>query len=304
MRVSDTIIAFHYTPAETNREASLLASNLAQWGDRFRYMLHWVFEIESDNPQAKSVSTFPKNQETFFVHTTPNISQFPLAAKVIAAAEAETLAEQAGAPLLIWLDPDTLFIHEPLELLLTETQKAALTPVQLRNISSIFSEPMNEYWDAVYTECGVSKQNIYSLETSADQQLIRAHFNAGLISVKPQLGLLRKWRDNFLKCFTNPVIESFYDVDIRYKFFIHQAVLAATLLANTSKDEIKLLPSTYNFPVFLLNKMDPSLHPSRLNELVTMRYDDFDHPNWPFLLPVEEPFKSWLSDAVDRASKA
>ena len=297
MKISDSILAFHYDPGETTREASLLTENLMRWGGRFRFFLHWVFETPSKVGQRKPL----KSLSDFSVFTPDipmNIRSFPLAAKIFAAAEAESLAEQAGAPLLIWLDPDSLIIHEPLDLLLKSNENIAISPVHLKNISCLVEQPLDEYWKTIYSHFNLKEGELFHITSMIDQKEIYPHFNAGLISVKPQLGILRQWKENFLSLYDTEKMKVFYETDRRCKLYIHQAVLAATILVLCKQAEIKLLPQTYNYPLHVASQQAAEQKPAVINDLITARYDDFSDPEWISALPCREPFKSWLNDAV------
>jgi hypothetical protein len=296
---SDTVIAFYYQPGVTTHEASLLAKNLVRFSGHFNECLHWIFELPAIQPGAAIVPSNPN-----FIRFTPTIpaeaADFPYANKVFIAAEAELLADEALAPQLVWMDTDTLVIKEPQALILNEGVKIAVPPVHNQNISSRMDQATDGYWQLIFSQCHVSKSHVFQMTTVVDKVQIRPHFNAGLISVNPQAGILRRWRDNFAALYQDPRMQEFYQQDNRYKVFLHQAVLAATILNLCKRNEIKLLPNEYNFPLHLISRMDEKDKPGALNDLVTVRYDDLDDAGWPTVLPVKEPFKSWLIDALQK----
>lgn len=294
---SDTVIAFYYQPGVNTREASMLAKNLVRFSGHFNECLHWIFEL----PAAQAVADIIASTPNFirFVPTIPEeVGDFPLAKKVFIAAEAEMLAEEALAPQLVWMDTDTLVLKEPQALILKEHVKIAIAPVHIQNISSRMDQAADGFWQLIFSHCHVSKNHVFSMYTVVDKIQIRPHFNAGLISANPQAGILRKWRDNFASLYQDSRMQEFYQQDKRYKTYLHQAVLAATILNLCKRDEIKILPNEYNFPLHLIERMDEQSRPAFLNELVTARYDDLDETGWQTALPVKEPFKSWLSAAL------
>lgn len=299
--MNNPIIAFHYSPGESNSEARLLVNNLLQWGGRFKKFPHLVFEIRDKYSRNNSVR-FPSDYELIELRMPDEVVNFPFAAKVFASAEAEARAESMQASELVWLDPDTLFIQEPVDLLLKPGEKIAIAPVHLQNISSLAEKPIDEFWKKVYGHCQLAEDQIYDVTSIVDQKKLRAHFNAGLIAVNPQAGILRRWRDKFESLYRNPCMEILYQTDIRYKVFVHQAILSATILQTCTRAEMKLLSPVYNFPLHLLNKMQTQSQPTRLDQLVTVRYDDFKIPGWSSLLPAGEPLRSWLANAVLKAS--
>ncbi|PKN97913.1 MAG: hypothetical protein CVU42_14310 [Chloroflexi bacterium HGW-Chloroflexi-4] len=296
---SDTVIAFYYQPGVTTREASLLAKNLMRFSGHFNECLHWIFELPASEAGAEIVPASPT-----FIRFTPTLPEeaaaFPFANKVFIAAEAELLADEALAPQLVWMDTDTLVMKEPQALILKKGVKIAIPPVHIQNISSRMDQAADGYWQLIYSHCRVSKSHVFQMSTLVDKVQIRPHFNAGLIAVNPQAGILRKWRDNFAGLYQDARMTEFFEQDKRYKLYLHQAVLAATIINLCKKGEIKLLPNEYNFPLHLINRMDEQYKPAWLNELVTARYDDFDGPDWRTALPAKEPYKSWLTDALQK----
>jgi hypothetical protein len=296
---SDTVIAFCYQPGKTTREAALLSKNLVRFSGHFNECLHWIFELPTSQKEADIIPSNPN-----FIRFTPTIpvevADFPFAKKVFIAAEAEMLADEALAPQLVWMDTDTLVMKEPQALILKEGVKIAIPPVHLQNISSRMDQSADGFWQLIYSHCHVSKNHVFAMNTVVDKVQIRPHFNSGLISVNPPAGILRKWRDNFAGLYQDSRMQEFYQQDERYKVYLHQAVLAGTILNLCKRDEIKLLPNEYNFPLHLLEQMDEQNRPGYLNELVTARYDDLDEAGWQTAMPVKEPYKSWLTDALQK----
>lgn len=294
---NNCIIASHYCPGESNCEAALLSRNLLQWGDWIRNSPHWIFELNERNSKEPGILALP-GIEKITVEITKEILDTPFAAKVIAAAEAESRAELLHIRELIWVDPDTLFIQDPAALSLEAGEKIILTPVHVQNIGSAIIDPPDKFWKLVYSHCHVNSNETFQVTSMIDQVKIRAYFNAGLISVDPHTGILRRWRDNFLSLLQNPVLETFCQSDFRYKVFIHQAIFSATILETCRRDEIRLLLSEYNFPLHLVNRIAVQDRPACLENLVTVRYDDFNEPGWSTILPTSEPLRTWLSNAI------
>jgi hypothetical protein len=300
---SDTVIAFYYQPGENTREAKLLAKNLVRFSGHFNECLHWMFELPSSDAKAEIVADNPN-----FIRFTPslpaNLGDFPFANKVFIAAEAEKLAAEALAPQLVWMDTDTLVMKEPLALILKANEKIAITPVHLQNISSRMDQAADGFWQLIYSHCHVSKSRVFSMASLVDKVQIRPHFNAGLISVNPQVGILRQWRDNFAALYQDPRMQEFYEQDKRYQLYLHQAVLAATILNVCERKEIKILPNEYNFPLHLIEQMVTEDKPAWLNDLVTARYDDLEDGSWQTALPIKDPYKSWLKDTLRNIKQA
>ena len=116
-----------------------------------------------------------------------------------------------------------------------------------------------------------------------------------LLLVRPERGLLGRWADNLLRLFQAPHYEPFFEKSALYRIFIHQAILAGTVLAALAPDESVQLPHTVSYPLHMHQDYPPGRRPATVNELTTCRYDLLaGEQDWQSLLPVEEPLRSWL----------
>lgn len=220
--------------------------------------------------------------------------KFPFGGKIYAAAAAESLAV-TQADILVWMDSDTLFADVPYEMLLRENVSFGYRPVMLKNISSLYDEPVNAFWDFIYEHCGTPKERIFPMLTTVDKVQIRPHFNAGIISVRPEKKLLQTWRDNFERIYQQPELISCYQEHVLYRIFVHQTILAATLLTLLHKDEMQDLGPHVNIPMFL------ETEPNIARQVVTLRYDEFEFfetPDWEKKIVLNEFLKDWLSAQV------
>lgn len=221
---------------------------------------------------------------------------FPFAAKVWGSAAAE---EQAAGQFdeLIWLDGDTLILQEPAGLCLEKGKALACCPVHIANIGLGWGDTLNGFWGQVYRACGVTPERVFPVETAVEGRRIRAYFNAGLLGLRPELGLLCAWRDRFLSFFLQPEFTAYYERNPIYRIFIHQAFLAGAVLNLIAPGQIKLLPPVYNFPLHLADRLPSEKLPARLNDLVTCRYDEMTElveGAWRKLVVVEEPLRTFL----------
>lgn len=227
--------------------------------------------------------------------------QFPYAAKVAAAAAAEEYAAHKTR-LMIWLDSDTVFVREPKEFHLHPTKSLGYRPVMLQNIGLAPDAALDEFWQFIYTGCGTPAERIFPLFTTMDTTPIRAQFNAGLLVVRPERQLLRRWQENFTRLYREPVLTDFYKQHVRYAVFVHQAVLAATLLSELTIAEMQDLGPRLNFPIFLAPEHPHGTRPVALNDVVSFRYDHFDYfknPSWKQAVPIHPPLLQWLEGVFE-----
>ena len=295
------VFAFLVEPGPYEIGAILLADSIRTYGGGFAgapiwVMVPWSVENLSGATRERlaelGVRLVP-------VETDAEAKDFPFAVKVAASAKVEK--EAAGKyEVLALLNHDTLVLQEPKDLLLTESCALACVPVHHKLIGSAFDEPLDEFWTLVYEKCSVPADRVFPMVTPVDGVAIKPYFNAGLLAVRPERGLLRAWRDNFFGHYRDEDIAKFYERDQRYTIFIHQAILAGTMLSELTRDEISVLPPSYNYPLHLHGATASEKRAAVLNDLVTCR---FDHPvyliefaNWRETLAIEEPLKSWLAD--------
>jgi hypothetical protein len=130
---------------------------------------------------------------------------------------------------------------------------------------------------------------------SVDEKRIRPYFNAGMLVVRPERHLLRTWAENFNSIFLLTQFEPFYEQDILYRIFIHQAILAGTILEICDQEELQKLPHLINYPLHMHSSYPPDRRPGRMNDMITVRYDTlFQVPVWDTDLLIDEPLNSWL----------
>lgn len=224
----------------------------------------------------------------------PAVLAFPFGTKVIAAAAAESHAtSQAG--LLVWMDSDSIVIREPGALLIDENKALGYRPVDHTLIASRYADPLDDFWRLIYHECAVSDQSIFPMTTSVDRVQIRPYFNAGMLVVRPENGLLVQWANSFARLFLQPAFSVIFKQNQLYKIFFHQAVLAGIILSTLPHKAMQMLPYRVNYPLHMTASYPVEYRPTTMNELITCRYDiAFEEDEWPETIMIEEPLKSWL----------
>jgi hypothetical protein len=173
-------------------------------------------------------------------------------------------------------------------------------PVHIANIGSRFDEPVDAFWSAIYRACGTPERALFSIETCVERAKIRPYVNAGCLVVRPEKGLLRAWSRRFFELYRTPPLQAFYEKDERYAIFVHQAVLAGTLLATIDSSRTYELPEFADYPRHLHAEYGKARRPRRLNDLITCRYEEsFPVNRWESdLLPVEEPLRGCIREQL------
>ena len=287
---------------EDERESRILAESIRKFGGDDSSCPIWVMLPNGQISEAARRALLALDAQVFPFEIDPAVLEFPFAGKVLAAAEAEVLAGDQTAS-LVWMDSDTILVGDATDLLLKEGISLAYRPVMVTLISSLYDQPVDAFWEQVYRYCSVPPERAFATTTVIDEKKIRAYFNAGLLAVRPDKGLLRAWRDNFIRLYLQADFQKFYQEHDLYRIFAHQAILAGTALSQLERGEFYELSSKYNFPIHLIDKLPTERRPKRLNDLVTCRYDVFERlasPEWRNSIRVEEPLLGWLDDQLSQ----
>jgi hypothetical protein len=213
--------------------------------------------------------------ELFSFQAPPEKLAYPFAAKIIAAARAEE--ELAGkTDILAWMDPDTVVWREPRDFLLDKKIALGYRPVQHQLIGSSFDQQPDDFWSRVYSILDVKPESLFPMVTPVDRKSIRPYFNAGLLVLRPERGVLRKWLEAFNLVSADPVLQNMCRQDQRKLVFLHQAALAGAVLTSLGREEMTELPDAYNYPLNLHDQIPAERRLTTLDGLMTLRYDEGD----------------------------
>ena len=230
--------------------------------------------------------------------------EVPFAGKVFAAARAETAARGA-ASILAWMDEDTVVLGEPLALALVQGKSLGYRPVMHQNIGSLYSEKPDAFWRRVYEKLSIAESAVFPMKTVADGKTLRPYFNAGLLAVRPERGILNAWAEAFSTLYGDPVLAEICKKDERARTFLHQAALSGAIMKRLGKNEMALLPDGYNYPMFFKEMYGADKAFDTLDGVVTLRYDVyFRNPasNWSAKLKGPAETVSWLEKHLGRGS--
>lgn len=296
------IFAFMQAYGGDERESLLLARSLRAFGGELADRPLWLMmpeEVEQLSASAHRVLADLGVDVCRFVLPEDSLA-FPFGGKVHAAAAAEERASGA-ADVLVWMDSDTVFAGTPGDVRIESGVALGYRPVMLKNISSPCDEPPDAFWRFVYEGCGTPAGRAFPMTTTVDGARIRAQFNAGILCVRPGIGLLRAWRDRFEQLFREPPLAPFYEAHELYRIFVHQAILSATLLARLGEAERRDLGPRVNFPMFL------GAPPEGARHAVTLRYDafeEFEDAGWRAKVVLARPFEEWLRAQLEAPARS
>ena len=297
--VKDLIFAFLLGSGKGEADALRLTRSIRTFGGEYCFNPIWLLsrQSEEDISEATRQELYSSGARLITYELDPTEGHFPFADYVAAAGIAEGLA-QGETSCLVLMASDTLVLNEPSLFQLPAGKSFGGCPVHLKLLGSGTDEPVDDFWRLIYQHCQVDTERIFAIQTLVDEQNVRAYFNAGLLVVRPERGLLRGWQADFERIYPLPEFDPFYQQSELYAIFMHQAVLVGNLLSSLREDEIQQLPFEVNYPLHLHSRIAEPRRPSSLGQLITCRYEDysetFSNPNVRDLLEMDKPLKTWL----------
>jgi hypothetical protein len=288
-RMKDVVFALM---PDSEGRARVLVRSLRTFGGALADRPVWV--MVSAEPAASEALSGEPGVELMSFDADPDARAFPFGMKANAAAAAEQRAEGQTAR-LVWLDVDTLFLHEPGALLIPADKRLGYCPVHHRLIGSLYDAPPDAFWSLMYEACGVPAERVFPMRTIIGAETIRPYINAGLMVVRPEAGLLRAWWARFAALYRDPRCEAFYQQHALYRIFVHQTILAAGMLAELAPGKMIELPRTFNYPLHLY--ADDPHPPAALDDLITCRYESiFLEPGWAARFPISGALRAWIAE--------
>jgi hypothetical protein len=273
--MNEIVFATIIYPTESSEaNATLLAASIRARAGALSQARIWCY-----SPQyGKEISTATRTRlHQLNVELRPfdidrGVLRFFFTAGITAASLAEAEAGDQ-AEFLAWVDSNTIVLQEPGDFLLQDDKSLGFRPVHHTLVGSRYDEPLDPFWRLVYGCCGVPEDHVFPMTAHVDGVRIRPYYNAGLLIVRPEKGLLQAWYDRFFRVYQSPEFQEFYEQDGRYPIFAHQAILTGVLLSALAPDEVQELPPTYNYPLHLYEEDVTDSRPGRLEELVTCRHE-------------------------------
>nr|MBN2278731.1 hypothetical protein [candidate division Zixibacteria bacterium] len=280
-----------------------LAESIRQFGGRFREAPIRVYTPDNttmtDSTLKNKLSSLGIEFKTVSV---PKESHwFYYAGKVYAAARAET--EAVGkTEVLIWMDEDTIVLEEPEKFKLDPQIGFAYRPVMHNRSGSPYSQPPDKFWERIYRLLEIDDSLLFSMVTPADKQTIRAYFNAGLLVVRPEHGILRNWATGFKILYSDPILAEMCRNNVTHRIFLHQTALVGALKLLDRKQMMEL-PEDYNYPLFFHRMFEAAGEFESIEGIVTLRYDVYfrdPDPDWASKLKGSPGKIAWLAERLGR----
>jgi hypothetical protein len=296
------IFATYAETPEEWRQTHLLAESIRTFAGRFSRAPVWIYVPE---PISDVTDDMREPLQTLDVKV--EISQPPAeaewfyyAGKTFAAGRAEAAAAGKAAA-LVWMDSDTLLLQEPTDFALSDGIACAYRPVMHNRSGSLAAEPPDPFWSRIYETLGLDPESLFSMVTPADRQTIRAYFNAGLLVVRPELGILRKWGESFTRLIRDSALVDMCHQDVDKRIFLHQTALVGAVLNTVERGALLELSDAYNYPIFFQKMFGADSEFDSIEQAVTLRYDIYFRdpaPDWSRQLTGPAHKLSWLKERL------
>jgi len=300
----DLIFAAYAEDGEQLRHAYYLVESIRAFAGKYRnapvriYLPGRLLQSDSSAPERFAAL----NAELRISEAPPEALNFYFAGKVFAAGDAEADADDE-ARILVWLDEDTVILSEPNDFDLPDGVAFAYRPVMHNRSGALYDQPPNPYWQRIYEKLNLGDADLFPVVTPADRQTIRAYFNAGLLVVRPEKGILRRWPKDFKILYSDPELIRMCDDDVVNRIFLHQTALVGSVIHAVSKDEMMELSDQYNYPIFFHQQWDAAREFGSIEDVVTLRYDVYfrdPDPAWKDKLKGPDHLVAWLAERLGR----
>jgi hypothetical protein len=295
---SDIIFATFAESEEQLSHAFVMSESIRAFTEKYKDSPIWIYVPESIPEIADEFGEKLAllDVEIKTCSSPQDALRFYYARKVFAAAKAESESE-AKTNILVWMDDDTVFLKEPSDFMFKDGICFGYRPVMHKLIGSTYSEPPDEFWSQIYDDLGVPDSAFFPMLTHTDQETIRPYFNAGILVVRPERGILRKWAKSFPILYRDPALLKMCKEDEIKQIFLHQTALAGAVLLLVKHEEMIEFDEMVNYPMFFKAMFDSAKEYNCLDDVVTLRYDVYFRkpaPNWSDQLIGPEDKIDWL----------
>jgi len=286
--------------AEQLSHMQVFVESVRKFAGRFRDAPVWIYVPEGSTEKHKKIlEKISELRADIHESSAPDAAlEYYFSRKVFAAAEAEANAANT-TEIFAWMDEDTIILKEPEEFILPKEKSLGYRPVMHQNIGSLYSEPPDVFWSRAYKNLSIPESALFPMVTPADQKTLRPYFNAGLLVVRPERGVLRKWPENFKKLYEDPFLAEMCQKDVSKRIFLHQTALVGAILNTLKKEEMLEFSPNYNYPLFFHEKFEATRKFGDISEAITTRYDIYfrdPSPGWSERLKGPEEIITWLKE--------
>jgi hypothetical protein len=280
-------------------QAGLMIDSLRDFGGELAECPIWLFTTRPDELDSEDWGS--RGVQIQLLQTSPELRRYYFSAMVYACAQAESMAS-AQVTSLVWVSPGCLFLQPPWLFDLGEDWDAAVRPVHIRNVGLPLESAPDAFWRGVYAALGVDGVHL-GVESFVDAQVLNAYFNSHAFSVRPALGLMKRWQKLFTALVSDDTYQSAACQDQPHKIFLFQAILSTLLATTIPIQRLRLLPPDYNYPYNLQAEIPPERRATCLESLTCLAYEDRNlDPDQIEDISIQPPLRAWLKAHLDRPS--
>lgn len=200
---------------------------------------------------------------------------------------------------VIWLDRHSLVTGCCADLLLNDREQFAYRPVNIRNIGSLYDEPVSGFWKDAYEIAGISQDRLFPVYSSVDRQEINPYFYACIFAFRAELGIMAAWNRIFDELRLHPRMTAYLSDD-EISTYLHQAALCLAVLSTVPRGRMRELPYYYGYPVHLHSDIPPAYRIDRLDRLNTafLHRELHDFREATGDIAVSEELCGWLEESI------
>ncbi|NSW53016.1 MAG: hypothetical protein HPY85_10965 [Anaerolineae bacterium] len=280
-------------------QALAMARSIRQFTGRYANAPIWIFHPVDRPLQGKTLDALLSLDVSLFsLPDDPTLYAFPYASKPIASAAAEAKAE-GKTDILVWIDRDGLVVNEPAAFDLPDGIQLGYRPTDIRNVGSPWGEPLTPLWHEIYVRMGITPDIAWPFTSVVDQLPMYPYFNAGLLCVRPEAGLLRQWERDFRALYPQPVFQPYIRESDFVRYLLHQVILTGTILKIIPHGKMQLLPYGYNYPANLHHRFLTGRELFTLRQAVSVRIDDLlAQEGWRQRFAPDDNILLWLQSIL------
>lgn len=277
-----------------------LVESIRTFAGRYKDATIWVYILpELMEQEASTIAELNSyNVEVKNIEIPEEATWFVLSGKVFAASLAESEAE-GKTDILVFLNYDTVILDEPEEFKLPENKKLGYRPVMHKNVGLLYSEPLDSFWMRIYERMSLDESRLFPMVTPADEDTIRPYFNAGLLVVRPDAGILKKWVEYYGKLYQDTVLKKMCEEDISKRIFLHQTALTGAILNQYTPEDILLLSDRMNYPIFFREQFGAKKDFHDISDVVTFRHESYFNnpdPEWEKKISGPQEKIDWIRE--------
>ncbi len=272
----------------------LLAASIREYGGNYAETPIWIMHAEEAAIQPDTVARAGSLGVEFKPYRSDrSLAPYPFAMKGLAAAEAERLAE-GSAPILVWFDRDSVVVRDIAPLMLESGKAIAFRPVNGKNIGQEAGSDPDGFWAAAYGCGGIDPDAIGTTTSYLEGLRLRFYIAAGLLTVRPERGLLRRWARLQRRFADNLPLAALCAQSAAHRLFMHQAALSIAVASDTAEEERQVLPPLVMYPLNFWTADPVPRRPAMVDDVVTFRYDEVMNDGSWKEFAMSPGLKSWL----------